>query len=80
MIGEDMSDMSFFMRNFLFSLIQKFGAQSAECGALGLIKDILHPDAKGGTLYGPKEMAGNAKVNTPELYEREASLKIAQFC
>ena len=51
----------------------KYMAQSAEDGSVGLIKCMMDPEAKSGTLYGPKDsgMKGPAVPNPPKPFEND---------
>lgn len=49
--------------------------QSAEDGAMGLIKSMMDPNAESGTLYGPPEWKGAVIVHPPKPYETDAEAK-----
>ena len=45
--------------------------QTAEDGAMGIIKGMMHPDAKSGVHYGPATSKGPAVENEEKPYETD---------
>jgi NAD(P)-dependent dehydrogenase (short-subunit alcohol dehydrogenase family) len=71
-----MRDFGFFSKLFRTFMAQyMMGGQTAEDGAMGLIKCMMDPDVKSGTLYGPPEWKGAAVPNPPEPYENDTEAK-----
>ena len=70
-LGNHMS-MGFFW-NTVIAIMEPLMMQTAEDGAMGLIKGMMHPDAESGVLYGPKNSGskGWPVPNPPKHYETD---------
>ncbi len=68
----DHMDLGFFW-NGLMKVLGPAMMQTAEDGAMGLLKGMMHPDAESGVLYGPKNsgMRGAAVPNPPKAFEND---------
>lgn len=66
-LGDDLG----FMMKIVAAIIGPFMLQTAEDGAMGLLKGMMHPDAESGVLYGPKGLKGLAIPCPPEPYEND---------
>lgn len=63
--------------NIILSCFSRFLEQSAEDGAMGLMKEgMMDPDAESGHLYDPKGMSGGIDVSSPpKPYETDTGSK-----
>ena len=79
--GGSQTNLADHMMSFRFRVIMNvigpFVIQSAEDGAMGLIKGMMDPKAKSGVLYGPKNTRarGRAVPTPPKPYENDAKSK-----
>ena len=62
-----------FFASIFMPLLATFSWQSSEDGTMGLLYGMIHPDARSGALYGPKnnKHKGRAVINPPQPYEND---------